>query len=132
MEGGVQHDAQWPGKFGCPNFVRFSRRTWLNSVATSAARSRTPISKTVYNVTQLQPPTLCLNGPVWGHDSTADAFRQGDTVLRSFATFSQLSSIDGNELRGPEGQRDDLADAYALCVAALPQAKRPAFKVHIW
>ena len=71
-------------------------------------------------------------GKVALYDSTADAFRQGDTVLRSFATFSQLSSIDGNELRGPEGQRDDLADAYALCVAALPQAKRPAFKVHIW
>ena len=53
-------------------------------------------------------------------------------MLRSFATFSQLSSIDGNELRAPDGQMDDLADAYALCVAALPQAKRPAYKIRIW
>jgi hypothetical protein len=59
-------------------------------------------------------------------------FRQGDTVLRSFAAFSQLASIDGNELRALEGQRDDLADAYALCVAALPQAKRSSFKVRVW
>jgi hypothetical protein len=47
-----------------------------------------------------------------------DAFYHREVVLRSFATFSQLASIDGNTLRAPEGQQDDKADAFALAVCA--------------
>jgi hypothetical protein len=52
------------------------------------------------------------------YDTAADAFRNGLTVLHSFATYSQLASIEGSTLRAPEGEADDRADSYALaCVA---------------
>lgn len=50
--------------------------------------------------------------------STADSFKNKETLLHSFATFTQLAAIDGNTLRAPEGQHDDRADAYALAVCA--------------
>jgi len=53
------------------------------------------------------------------YDACADAFRNGETILHSFATFVQLSSIEGNTLRAPEGEMDDRADAYALGPAAI-------------
>jgi hypothetical protein len=53
------------------------------------------------------------------YDAAADAFRDGQTVLHSFAAYCQLASIEGNTLRAPEGEFDDLADAYALALAAL-------------
>jgi hypothetical protein len=53
------------------------------------------------------------------YDHTADAFRNRETVLHNFATFTQLASIEGSTLRAPEGEPDDRADAYALgCTAA--------------
>jgi hypothetical protein len=53
------------------------------------------------------------------YDTTADAFRERQTFLHSFATFTQLGSIEGSTLRAPEGDADDLADSYALaCVAS--------------
>jgi hypothetical protein len=52
------------------------------------------------------------------YDAAADAFREGKTVLHSFATFTQLSSIEGATLRAPDGEHDDRADSYSLaCVA---------------
>ena len=53
------------------------------------------------------------------YDACADAFRNKETVLHSFATFVQLSSIEGSSLRAPEGQFDDRSDAYALAVAGV-------------
>jgi hypothetical protein len=51
------------------------------------------------------------------YDGASDAFREGATVLHSFATFTQLASIEGSTLRATEGESDDRADAYALaCV----------------
>lgn len=44
----------------------------------------------------------------------ADAFRHGNTVLHSFATYMQLMSIDGSTLRAPEGEHDDRADSFVL------------------
>lgn len=35
-------------------------------------------------------------------------------VLHSFASYTQLASIEGATLRAPEGQHDDRADSYAL------------------
>jgi hypothetical protein len=50
------------------------------------------------------------------YDRCADAFQNKEVILHSFATFTQLSSIDDNTLRAPEGQHDDRADAFALAV----------------
>lgn len=52
------------------------------------------------------------------YDAAADAFRHSETILHSFDTFTQLSSIEGATLRAPEGLMDDLADSYALALAA--------------
>jgi hypothetical protein len=51
--------------------------------------------------------------------AAADAFRDGQTVLHSFATFVQLASIEGSTLRAPEGQHDDRAIGYALALQAI-------------
>jgi hypothetical protein len=53
------------------------------------------------------------------YDDAADAFRNRETTLHSFATFTQLASIEGSTLRAPEGERDDRADSYALACAAV-------------
>jgi hypothetical protein len=50
------------------------------------------------------------------YDTAADAFRDGETVLHSFSTYTQLASIEGATLRAPEGQFDDRADGYALAL----------------
>jgi hypothetical protein len=52
------------------------------------------------------------------YDAVADAFREQQTNLHSFATFTQLASIDGSTLRAAEGEADDRADAYALAYTA--------------
>jgi hypothetical protein len=53
------------------------------------------------------------------YDSCADAFRERETVLHSFATFTQLAGIEGATLRAPEGEHDDRADSYALACAGI-------------
>jgi hypothetical protein len=50
--------------------------------------------------------------------TTADAFRDCVTRLHSFATFTQLASIEGATMRAPEGEADDRADSYALACTA--------------
>jgi hypothetical protein len=50
--------------------------------------------------------------------TAADAFRDGATLLHSFATFTQLAGIGGATLRAPEGQHDDRAMGYALALQA--------------
>src|SRR6516162_2097761 len=51
-------------------------------------------------------------------DACADAFRNRETVLHSFASFAQLASVDGSTLRAPDGEYDDRAISYALACAA--------------
>ncbi|MBX9677156.1 MAG: hypothetical protein K2X38_00235 [Gemmataceae bacterium] len=51
------------------------------------------------------------------YDAAADAFKNSEVTLHSFATFNQLASIDGSTLRAPEGQNDDRADSAALAIA---------------
>jgi hypothetical protein len=58
------------------------------------------------------------------YDAAADAFRDREVVLHSFATFTQLSSIEGATLKAPEGQHDDRADSCALCLGALSLRRR--------
>jgi len=48
------------------------------------------------------------------YDATADALRDRETIVHSFATFTQLAGIEGSSLRAPEGEADDRADAFAL------------------
>jgi hypothetical protein len=55
-------------------------------------------------------------GKAMMYAQAADAFRESQTVLHSFATFTQLASIEGASLRAPEGEPDDRADAYALAL----------------
>ncbi len=56
------------------------------------------------------------------YDTCADAFRNKETMLHNFATFTQLSMIEGSTLRAPEGEMDDRADAYALALVARVRA----------
>lgn len=51
--------------------------------------------------------------------TSADAFRDQETILHTMTTFHQLASIDGSTLKAPEGQHDDRAIAYGLALVAL-------------
>lgn len=51
------------------------------------------------------------------YNQMADCFRDKETILHSFATYTQLASIEGATLRAPDGENDDLADSYALAHA---------------
>jgi hypothetical protein len=51
------------------------------------------------------------------YNTAADAFRGKETILHSFATYTQLQSIEGSSLSAPEGEMDDRADSYALALA---------------
>lgn len=53
------------------------------------------------------------------YDSVAQQLKDQSLRLCDPATIDQLSSIEGDTLAAPEGMNDDLADAYALAVAAL-------------
>ena len=48
------------------------------------------------------------------YNELADCFRDKDTTLHSFDTYTQLASIEGATLRAPAGEHDDRADSYAL------------------
>lgn len=58
------------------------------------------------------------------YDTLADGLCAGDTRIASLSTFQQLSSIEANTLRAPDGEHDDEAMAYALAyqACALPVA----------
>lgn len=63
-------------------------------------------------------------GKILLYDALADALRNKEVIIRSYAIYRQIESIEGNTLRAPDGQPDDLADAFALAVAGAPQANR--------
>lgn len=58
------------------------------------------------------------------NEATA-TFRDGDAAIHHMTTYNQLAAIEGATLRAPDGQHDDLADAFALALvgraAALAQ-----------
>jgi hypothetical protein len=62
------------------------------------------------------------------YDTTADAFRTKDTILHSFTTHTQLSSVEGSSLRAPDGEADDEADSYALALVARSLKGKGSFK----
>jgi hypothetical protein len=64
--------------------------------------------------------------------TAADAFRGGSTLLHSFATFTQLASIEGATLRAPEGQKDDRAVAYALALQAAVLDEPPDWNIRVF
>lgn len=57
-------------------------------------------------------------GKILLYDIAADSFREKDTTIHNYDTFAQLSSIEGSSVKAPEGDPDDLADAYSLGLAA--------------
>ena len=59
-------------------------------------------------------------------DYGADAFRCKESIVHSFDVFTQLGSVDGSTLKAPEGQLDDLADAYVLALAGIALNPAPA------
>lgn len=59
------------------------------------------------------------------YDAVADAFKNGEVMIHSFRLFTQLCSIDGNTLRAPEGQLDDLADGCGFAIVGRLKS-RPA------
>lgn len=52
------------------------------------------------------------------YDCCANSFRLEDTIVHSFKAFTQLASIEGASLLAPEGEQEDVADAYALALIA--------------
>jgi hypothetical protein len=68
-------------------------------------------------------------GKTMMYDTCADAFRESETVLHSFTTFTQLASIEGATLRAPEGEMDDRADSYALACCGRVHSKKKQFWV---
>lgn len=67
-------------------------------------------------------------GKVLLYDIGAEMFRNGETILHSYDSFVQLSSIEGSTLRAPDGQYDDLADSYCFALAGLLQRKSTLLK----
>src|SRR5262249_6814872 len=65
------------------------------------------------------------------YDACADAFREGETVLHSFASFTQLASIEGASLGAPEGLPDDRADSCALACAGIAHGRKQEFWIAI-
>jgi hypothetical protein len=57
------------------------------------------------------------------YDAAADALRNRETVVHTFATFIQLADVEGNSLRAPEGEYDDRSDSYALACVAVKTRK---------
>jgi hypothetical protein len=64
--------------------------------------------------------------------TAADAFRDKETVLHSFTTFTQLASIEGATMRAPEGQKDDRAVAYALGLQAAALDVPPDMNIRVF
>jgi hypothetical protein len=64
-----------------------------------------------------------VKGKALMYAAAADAFRNGEVVLHSFATFVQLSSVDGNTLSAPEGEKDDRAVSFAIAAATVGVAR---------
>jgi hypothetical protein len=74
---------------------------------------------TIINGTDDKPGWLSSRlGKTRLYDETAETFKDSDTILHSFDILTQLQSIDGSSLKAPEGEPDDLADAYALALVA--------------
>ena len=53
------------------------------------------------------------------YDTAAEAFKDRETLVHSFASYMQLTSIEGATLRAPEGEMDDLSDSYALALVGI-------------
>lgn len=61
------------------------------------------------------------------YNECANAFRLQETTLHSFETCVQLSTIEGNTLRAPDGQHDDRADSYALACVGVVEVTKGGF-----
>lgn len=57
----------------------------------------------------------------------ADFFRDGNTILHSEETYHQIVSVEGASLKAPDGQFDDAAISYCLCLQALDESTAVSF-----
>jgi len=48
------------------------------------------------------------------YNDVADKLRDEMVIIHSFKTFNQLGNIEGSTLRAPEGDMDDVSDAFTL------------------
>lgn len=70
---------------------------------------------TILNGEDSKPGWLSnVRGKAMLYNTTCDALKDGTTTIHSFATYTQLASIEGRTLRAPEGQHDDRAISFAL------------------
>lgn len=63
-------------------------------------------------------------GKVLLYNGAADAFRDGVTIMHSFGTYTQMSSIEGSTLRAPDDDHDDRSDSYALAIQGAKVPRR--------
>lgn len=65
-------------------------------------------------------------GKVLLYDACCESIRDGEVTISDFYTQTQLAAIEGGTLRAPDGDHDDLADAFALACCAMrdPAVKR--------
>ena len=50
------------------------------------------------------------------YDRGVEAVKDQWTCIHSFKAYTQISSIEGSTLRAPEGDMDDVSDAYMLAL----------------
>lgn len=63
--------------------------------------------------------------------TAADAFRDKEVIVHSFATYTQLASIEGSTLSAPEGEHDDRSTAFVLAIQALRQGYSATGGIHV-
>ena len=70
-------------------------------------------------------------GKVLLYDACTDALREGQAIIRDVLVRNQLAAIEGATLRAPEGENDDLADAFALAIVGMnnPAVRRRPVQV---
>lgn len=124
--------AVWQGKFEPSTFgggiAALSR--WYNKAAVLPERNNHGHAVILWLKDNARDVTI-LNGedkkPGWHstskgkvlmYSTLADDVRAEETTIHDSATFEQVASVEGSTLRAPEGDHDDLADAYALALQA--------------
>lgn len=65
------------------------------------------------------------------YDTVAKILRSQDALVRDANTFAQLCSIESSTLRAPQGEHDDLAIAYCLCIVAVEICGAESFRLDI-
>jgi hypothetical protein len=124
--------ASLAGKFEPSTFASYIDQigTWYNKAAVLPERNNHghAVILWLHDNSALQITTGLDDKPGWMTNTkskammyavAADAFRDKETMVHSFASYTQLASIEGSTLRAPEGEHDDRATAYVLAIQAV-------------